>query len=158
MRWGSSTPNFWRLLRNCTSAKPGHIFGLYRLTADDILREKLFRDRIAVASYPIDLHPYHRGEINPFRAARHIYTIPLRALIPVKIDNLFVASRSLSATYEAAGSARIVPTTVALGEAAAVASHLCLLHHVSCRHLASDRSLVKNVQDLLRREGAQLDY
>lgn len=133
-----------------------HIHGLYVLTAQDILNERVFGDRIAVASYPIDLHPYKPGEENPFKAERHPYTIPIRSIIASRVDNLFVASRSLSATYEAAGSARVVPTTVALGQAAGAAASVCVENNVNAWSLAKNRAMVTTVQKRLRDGGVQL--
>lgn len=134
-----------------------HIRGLYTLTALDVQSGRRFWDRIAVASYPIDLHPYRPDEFNPFRAVRRVYTIPLRSLIPEKVDGMFVASRALSATYQAAGSARIVPTTMALGEAAGVAASVCVERKVTPQGLIQQLTLVALVQDRLQRSGARIN-
>lgn len=134
-----------------------HIRGLYVLTALDIQNARRFWDRIAVASYPMDLHPYRPDEFNPFRPVRRLYTIPLRSLIPEKLDGLLVASRALSATYQAAGSARIVPTTIALGEAAGVAASVCIEQKVSPHGLIQQFSLVALVQQRLQRAGARIN-
>lgn len=134
-----------------------HIRGMYVLTALDVQSARRFWDRIAVASYPIDLHPYHPDEFNPFRPVRRVYTIPLRSLIPEKIDGLLVASRSFSATYQAAGSARIVPTTIAMGEAAGVAATVCVDRHVTPHGLIQQLSLVALVQERLQRAGARIN-
>ena len=95
-----------------------HIHGHYAIKVSDIRAERQFFDRVALVSYPLDLHPYKKGDINPFGPRRYYYTLPLRSLVPRKVDGLFVASRSLSATYSAAGSARVIPITMAAGEAA----------------------------------------
>lgn len=90
-----------------------HITGYYTLGVADIKAGTPFWDRIALASYPLDLHPYQRSDHNPFGPRRYVYALPLRCLVPYKIDGLFVASRALSATYSAAGSARVIPITMA---------------------------------------------
>ncbi len=133
-----------------------HVQGLYVLSARDILRGRHFWDRIAAASYPIDLHPYHPGEVNPYKAARRLYTIPLRSLIPRAIDRLFVCSRAFSATYQAAGSARIVPTTMALGEAAGVAAAVSVERGVTPHELVHQHNLVALVQRRLQQSGARI--
>ncbi len=134
-----------------------HIRGLYILTALDIQSARRFWDRIAVASYPIDIHPYRPDEFSPFRAVRRVYSLPLRSLIPEKVDGLFVASRSFSATYQAAGSARIVPTTIALGEAAGVAASVCVENKISPHRLIQQLALVTLVQQRLQRAGARIN-
>ncbi|HXX37225.1 MAG TPA: FAD-dependent oxidoreductase [bacterium] len=133
-----------------------HIRGLYTLTAQDIVTSRVFWDAIGVASYPIDLHPYRPGELNPFAARRYVYTIPLRALVPRWIGNLLVASRSISATYEAAGSARVVPTTMEEGQAAGIASVISIDNRVSFNQMALAPDLVHDLQLALHAQGAYL--
>lgn len=101
-----------------------HVRGFYELQVADIRGGRKFPDRVALASYPLDLHPYLKGQTNPFAPKRFEYSIPLRSLVPRSVDGLFVASRCISASYEAAGSARVIPITMAEGEACGVAAAL----------------------------------
>jgi hypothetical protein len=133
-----------------------HIRGLYTLTAQDIVSGRVFWDAIGVANYPIDLHPYQPGELNPYAAVRYTYTIPFRSLIPVGVDNLVVAARSISATYEAAGSARIVATTMEEGQAAGAAAALSIRDRVAFPRIARNVALVHALQGLLYVQGAYL--
>ncbi len=133
-----------------------HIRGLYTLRVEDIERGRIFWDAVGVASYPIDLHPYHPGQMNPYAARRLVYTIPFRSLVPVTMANLLVASRSISASYEAAGSARIAATTMEEGQAAGVAAALSLLARVSIRKMAETRALVRRLQGILYVQGVYL--
>jgi hypothetical protein len=133
-----------------------HISGIAVLTADDIFLRRVFRDRIAVASYPIDIHPYRPTWTSPYPAIRHVYTIPLRTLIPRNIDGLFVASRAFSATSEAAGSARVIPTTMAMGHAAGVAAAICAKDGCTPARLAQSAALIRKVQETLLLQGAYL--
>jgi hypothetical protein len=133
-----------------------HIRGMFTLTAEDILARRVHWDRVAAASYPIDLHPYVLGWVSPYAPVRHPYTLPLRSLVPLEVDNLLVASRAFSATSEAAGSARVVPTTMAMGQAAGVAAALCARRGCSPRELVRTPSLVREVQRTLRAQGAYL--
>jgi hypothetical protein len=135
-----------------------HLEGLYTLTARDILSETRFWDRIGVASYPIDLHQYVPGEQYQYRPVRHPYTIPLRSLVTARIDGLFVASRAFSATFEAAGSARVVPTTIVMGEAVGVAAAVCVGRRVTPHQLLARRDLVQDVQRRLVRAGAIIEF
>jgi hypothetical protein len=133
-----------------------HVAGLYTLTVDDIRTERVFDDRIAVASYPIDLHPYHANWRNPFPPVPRVYTIPFRAIVPLGIDNLLLASRAFSATSEAHGSARVVPTIMALGQAAGVAAALCARHGCTAPTVAATPTLMRQVQLALVAQGAYL--
>jgi hypothetical protein len=133
-----------------------HIRGLQLLTAEDIVDSRVFWDAVGVASYPIDLHPYHPGEINPWSAQRYVYTIPLRALVPHGIDNMLVASRSISASYQAAGSARVVPTTMEEGQAAGAAAVLSIESKQLIPLFAVQPSLVHELQNTLQAQGVYL--
>ncbi len=135
-----------------------HLRGLYVLTADDIAQRKRFWDRIGAASYPVDLHQYSKGERYPFKPIRREYTIPLRSLVTAQVDGLFVASRAFSATYEAAGSARVVPTTMAMGEGVGVAAAVAVAYRLTPHQLLERRELVADVQGRLVRSGVLIDY
>jgi len=133
-----------------------HIRGLYTLTAQDIVASRVFWDAVGVASYPIDLHPYRPGEFNPFAARRYEYTIPLRALVPYGVGNLIVAGRSISASYEAAGSARVVPTTMEEGQAAGAATVLSIQARLTFEQFARSPESVHQLQATLHGQGAYL--
>jgi hypothetical protein len=133
-----------------------HIHGYYTLKVADIKAETRFPDRIALCSYPLDLHPYMKGDINPFGPKRYFYTLPLRCLVPRRVDGIFVASRSLSASYSAAGSARVIPVTMAAGEAAGAAAWVCAREGITPHELISHPEWINVVQDTLRASGANV--
>jgi hypothetical protein len=135
-----------------------HIAGLYTLRVEDILSEEIFPDRIGVASYPIDIHPYYRGWTNPYPTVSIPYTLPYRAIVPRGVQNLLVASRAFSATSEAHGSARVVPTVMALGQAAGVAAALCALQDYTPHELAADPTLLRELQWSLIAQGVYLGW
>jgi hypothetical protein len=133
-----------------------HIHGYYSLKVADVRAETQFFDRIAMASYPLDLHPYTKDEHNPFGPRRYYYTLPLRSLVTRGVDNVFVASRSMSATYSAAGSARVIPITMSAGEAAGAAAWLCVKQGISPHDMMNDSKWVRAVQDSLREWSADI--
>jgi hypothetical protein len=99
-----------------------HVFGLARLTSNDIWTSRIPSDSIGLSSYPIDLHPIDATEKPAYAPIRHVYGIPFGALVPIGITNLALASPAISASHLAAGSARVIPTTIEEGEAAGVAA------------------------------------
>jgi len=115
-----------------------------------------FPDRIALASYPLDLHPYEKGQGNPFGPKRYAYSIPLRSVVPQHLKNVLVASRSLSASYEAAGSARVIPITMAVGQACGVAAAHAVKQKVAVQQIAQTPALYQEVQNLLRDDNANI--
>jgi hypothetical protein len=94
------------------------VIGRYRLTRDDVLSGRKFEDAVARASWPIELWEEGRlGATYEYLEEGQTYDIPLRSLHARDLDNLFVAGRCLSATHEALGSARVIGTCLATGEA-----------------------------------------
>ena len=95
------------------------VIGRYQLTRDDVLSGRKFADGIARASWPIELWEAGRlGATYEFLSDGTHYDIPLRCLQARDVENLFVAGRCMSATHEALGSARVIGTCLATGEAA----------------------------------------
>ncbi|MEM7681316.1 MAG: FAD-dependent oxidoreductase [Planctomycetota bacterium] len=76
-----------------------------------------FPDTVAIGHYPIDLHPTPAGRNSVYVPACP-FRIPFRALIPVRVDNLLAAGKSLGATHVANGATRLHPVEWAVGEAA----------------------------------------
>jgi len=133
-----------------------HMTGLYRMTAQDILTSQNFWDRIAVASYPIDLHPYVPHQMNPFRVTRRVYAIPFRILVPRRVDHLMIVGKPVSASYTAAGSLRMIPTGMAMGEAAGEAAAIAIRTGTTPARIAADPALVAQLQRRLVTVGAYL--
>ncbi len=128
------------------------IMGEYTLTADDVLEAHKFEDIIARGSYPIDIHnPKGKGTILKHLAPGESYDIPLRCLIPRKIENFLVAGRCISGTSEALASYRIMPISMATGQAAGVCAALSINQNKNPRTVE-----YQSVQKELLRQGANL--
>ncbi len=131
--------------RNCTLSdtygsigirETNHMAGAYTLTADDLLCGRRFDDVIALGGYHLDIHsPDHDGIETRFPA---IYMIPYRALLPLNTGNLLVAGRAISATHEAQASTRVIPISMAEGEAAGTAAALCAAAGVSAGNVSME--------------------
>jgi len=99
------------------------LIGQYELTREDVLGARRFDDGVARASWPIELWEDGRlGATYEYLEDGQWYDIPLRALRSRDAQNLFAAGRCVSATREALGSARVIGTCLATGEAAGVAA------------------------------------
>ncbi|NPV47742.1 MAG: FAD-dependent oxidoreductase [Armatimonadetes bacterium] len=115
-----------------TAVLPGiresrRIVGEHVLTAEECTQPTRFPDRVAKSNYPIDIHsPTGSGVTLKGLAPGEYHDIPYRCLVPLKVDDLLVAGRCISATFEAQAAIRIEPTCRALGEAAGTAAALCL--------------------------------
>ena len=126
--------------------------GDYQLTVDDILQARKFPDVIARSTYPVDIHnPEGTGTMLKRIPPGEAYDIPLRCLLPQNVDRVLVAGRCISGTHEAHSSYRVMPVSMATGQAAGVCAALAV------RSGKSPRSVpVGDVQSELARQGADL--
>jgi hypothetical protein len=121
-------PPFARAFVSHTAAQVGvresrRLVGRYQLTREDVLSGRRFSDGVARACWPIEL--WEKGRLGPtyeYLEEGVTYDIPLRSLQAQDVSNLFAAGRCLSATHEALGSARVIGTCLATGEAAGMAA------------------------------------
>jgi glycine/D-amino acid oxidase-like deaminating enzyme len=128
------------------------IYGDYELTADDILNARKFSDVIARSSYPVDIHnPEGTGTTLKRLPPGEAYDIPLRCLLPQQVENLLVAGRCISGTHEAHSSYRVMPVSMATGQAAGVCAALAVRREKPPRAVP-----VAEIQDELLRQGAIL--
>jgi len=130
------------------------IRGEYMLTAEDYFEGRKFDDAVARNRYPIDIHlPTQKAsslwerELGP----TEYHEIPYRCMVPLKVENLLVAGRCLSATFEAQGAVRIQPNMRALGQAAGTAAASCVKQGILPRQLDG-----RGLRKLLRSQGANL--
>ncbi len=141
------------------------IIGDYTLTVEDMITRREFDDVVAMGAYPPDLHDAHRGDIlihaggwSKVHADTGIpnnpgYQIPLRCLVPRTVENLLVAGRCISATFEAQSGTRGMGPCSAMGQAAGTAAALAAQQEVPVRALD-----VQEVQRVLLKEGAYLGH
>jgi len=128
------------------------IHGDYELNVDDILNARKFPDVVARSSYPVDIHnPEGSGTTLKRLPPGEAYDIPLRCLLPQNVENLLVAGRCISGTHEAHSSYRVMPVSMATGQAAGVCAALAVRREKPPRAVP-----VAEVQEELLRQGAIL--
>jgi hypothetical protein len=128
------------------------IVGEYQLNAQDVLNARKFGDAIARGAYPIDIHnPTGSGTLLKRLPPGEAYDIPLRSLIPQKVQGLIVAGRCISGTHEAHSSYRVMPIVMATGQAAGVTAALAARGAMAIRDVPA-----REVQSELLRQGASL--
>ncbi len=128
------------------------IMGEYKLTSEDVLKARKFDDVIAHGAYPIDIHnPAGKGTVLERLPAGESYDIPLRCLLPLKVDNMLVAGRCISGTHEALASYRVMPISIATGQAAGVCAAIASNKNQTPRTVTASA-----VQEELNRQGAKL--
>lgn len=104
------------------------IEGDYILTVDDFLAAHSFPDDIARNAYYIDIHLANSKSEMTFN---HLppgvsHGVPYRIMLPVGIDNLWVAGRCVSSDRAVQGSLRVMPNCFSMGQASGTAAALAL--------------------------------
>lgn len=128
------------------------ILGEYQLTGEELLGACKFDDVIARGTYPVDIHnPEGKGTTLKRLPPDESYDIPLRSLIPKGVDNLLLAGRCISGTHEAMSAYRVMPISMATGQAAGVAAALAAAQGKPARAQPH-----RSVQKELMRQGAAL--
>ncbi len=128
------------------------ILGLRTLEAADLRAGRRFPDAIATGAYPIDMHPAIGSGLSfETLGADADYDIPYFCLVPVGLENALVAGRGLSASHAAHAAIRVMPTVMAIGQAAGSAAAKMAAGNASAAGLDVD-----DLRAFLRRAGASL--
>lgn len=126
-----------------------HLQGAATLSGENLLRGDIPEDSIALGAYHLDVHsPDHRGIETRFP---RIYGIPFGALCPLRTANLLVAGRAVSATHDALASTRVIPISMAEGEAAGTAAALAVRAGIPAVELPAEQ-----LRAVLQKNGAIL--
>lgn len=120
------------------------IKGEYVITANDIQKGTFAEDSIAVCHYGFDV----QGEkiSKEERATSKPYGIPYRSLLPLKVDGLLIAGRSISGSHLAMGSYRVQCVVASIGQAAGTAAAMAAINKTIPRNI-DVKKLVKKVHD-----------
>ena len=104
------------------------VHGRYLLTERDVLECASFDDTVGVNGWPLELHL--KGDVE-FRwpkipESRGFNHLPYRMIVPLGLENLWVAGRCASMTHEAQSAARVTGACFVMGQAAGTAAALAL--------------------------------
>ncbi|MCL4560913.1 MAG: FAD-dependent oxidoreductase [Chloroflexi bacterium] len=127
------------------------IFGMYRLTRQDVLAARKFDDAIAQCGAPIEEHHAGGDTRWEYLPEGETYDIPYRCLLPADVEGLLVAGRCLSADHDAHASVRSMGQCMAMGQAAGAAAALAAQRGTMPRAVP-----IAELQDRLRKMGAVL--
>lgn len=131
------------------------IIGEYTLTKGDILSCKHFNDVVARGTIAPGPHTPDGGDLAQPESEHTppplTWEIPLRCLIPQKIDSLMVAGRCISVEHAAHGGIRVMGACLATGQAAGVTAALASKQGITVRKVSASE-----VQSLLKEQGVDL--
>lgn len=106
----------------CMGVREGRrIHGQYTVTLEDMIAGREHQDAVCKVRYWVDIHSLEDDGGKGFTDEGiqiQAYDIPLRALLPVDIDNLILAGRCISGDFYAHASYRVAGNMAPVGEAA----------------------------------------
>lgn len=115
-----------------------------------------FRDSVGVGSYPIDLHPSSAGD-NYIDFETHPFQIPLGALQPIRVRNLFPACKNIGTTHLTSGCYRLHPVEWGIGEAVGCLTAYAINNHLEPRQIQAEAELSR-FQDWIRQQGVETHW
>ncbi len=107
-----------------------HFIGKKRLMKEEMFEYKNTEDSIALCAYNVDIHSGTADHIDLGRLDKP-FGIPYGCLVPVSIDGLLLAGRTISVDSTVFGAARVMGPLIAAGEAAGVAAAICVKRKIS---------------------------
>ena len=102
------------------------IQGLVRVTAEDYLSGRRWREPIAYAFYPLDMHDADQGVVVRPLPPGVLPSVPMGALIPMNCEGLLAAGRIVSSDRQANAGLRIQAVCMATGQAAGAMAALAV--------------------------------
>lgn len=124
--------------------------GMKELTEHEIMDGQVPEDTVALGAYIIDIHDGQGGGT----VVKHIkpYGIPYGCLVSRDIDNLMFSGRCISVDAVVMSSMRIMPTCMAIGDAAGVGAACAVKHGILPGEVD-----VSEVRAILRKANAILE-
>jgi len=107
-----------------------------------------FEDSVGIGYYRLDLHPSTGGD-NYIDMAAMPFQIPLGALLPRRMENLFPACKNLGVTHLTNGCYRLHPVEWNIGESAGALAAFCLREREPPRQIRQDRRRLAKFQKVL---------
>ena len=131
------------------------IYGEHLFTVDEAastFSTDAYRTGIAVGDYPVDHHHYALKNWYDYKIdfPKIIpFSLPLGCLVPLEVEDLIVAEKSVSVSNLINGSTRLQPVVMELGQAAGAMAVSALRHECAVREVS-----IREVQLSLLESGA----
>jgi len=125
-------------------------------------RSTIYPDAVGVGHYAIDFHPCltlspvstpgntERAGERRGQGQAYPFQIPLRAMIPQKIDNLLVAGKSIATSHIASAAYRVHSFEWSSGVAAGITADFALTNNIAPYQLVKDLPLASPQLDALK--------
>ncbi|MEQ8218537.1 MAG: FAD-dependent oxidoreductase [Arenibacter sp.] len=120
-------------------------------------RAKDFEDSVGIGYYHIDLHPSSGGD-NYIDFASLPFQIPLGALIPQRMENIFPVNKNIGTTHLTNGCYRLHPVEWSIGEAIGMFVPFLMETGRSPQEVYKDVAAVRKFQSLIRSQGVDTHW
>lgn len=120
-------------------------------------RAKDFEDSVGIGYYHIDLHPSSGGD-NYIDFSSLPFQIPLGALIPQRMENIFPVSKNIGTTHLTNGCYRLHPVEWSIGEAIGMFVPFLMGTGRSPQEIYKDAAAVSKFQSLIRSQGVDTHW
>lgn len=116
-----------------------------------------FYDSVGTGYYHIDLHPSNKGN-NYIDFPSLPFQIPLGALLPQRVNNLFPACKNIGTTHITNGCYRLHPVEWSIGEAVGMLIAYSSKKKIVARSVRADRKLLEDFQATIRSQGLETHW
>ena len=120
-------------------------------------RAQNFEDSVGIGYYHIDLHPSSGGD-NYIDFASLPFQIPLGALIPERMENIFPVNKNIGTTHLTNGCYRLHPVEWSIGEAIGMFVPFLMESDRSPQEVYKDVAAVRKFQSLIRSQGVDTHW
>ncbi|MBQ3014450.1 MAG: FAD-dependent oxidoreductase [Clostridia bacterium] len=114
------------------------VVGEYVLKHEDILQAQVFDDAIVILSSTVDVHTSSEVIYTPTKSSAS-YSIPYRSIVAKDLDNVWMAGKNVSADRFAHGAIRVMPPSIAMGQAAGIAAMLASKQNLKAKEVPYDK-------------------
>ena len=116
-----------------------------------------FFDSVGTGYYHIDLHPSISGN-NYIDFDSLPFQIPLGALLPVRMENIFPANKNIGTTHITNGCYRLHPVEWSIGEAVGMLISFSQIKKVSPQSIREKPGLLEDFQKFIRSQGLETEW
>ena len=116
-----------------------------------------FYDSVGIGYYHIDLHPSNNGN-NYIDFPSLPFQIPLGALLPLRVNNLFPANKNIGTTHITNGCFRLHPVEWSIGEAVGCLVSYAIKKKVAAHKIREDENTLKDFQMMIRSQGLETHW
>lgn len=116
-----------------------------------------FYDSVGTGYYHIDLHPSNKGD-NYIDFGSLPFQIPLGALLPRRVNNLFPANKNIGTTHITNGCYRLHPVEWSIGEAVGMLISYSHAKKILPRSVRERRNILEDFQNHIRKQGLETHW